>query len=95
MKLAVSLLRAPVQLYRYAISPLLPPSCRYAPSCSSYALEALERHGAVRGSLLAVWRVCRCHPFAAGGCDPVPEVFSLRRAGRWPAALRDPSPSSE
>ncbi|MGA8055870.1 MAG: membrane protein insertion efficiency factor YidD [Burkholderiales bacterium] len=66
--LFVLLLRA----YRYAISPLLGPRCRFEPSCSSYAIEALERHGVARGTWLAVRRVSRCHPWHRGGYDPVP-----------------------
>ncbi|WP_456387311.1 membrane protein insertion efficiency factor YidD [Desulfolithobacter sp.] len=57
--------------YQYFISPLFPPSCRYTPTCSEYAIEALRRHGVIRGSLLALWRILRCHPFARGGYDPV------------------------
>jgi len=91
---AVALLAAPVRFYRYAVSPLLPPSCRFYPSCSAYALEALQRHGPLAGSWLALRRVCRCHPFNDGGVDPVPETFSLRaRATRWPAALRGDPPA--
>jgi len=67
-RLLVALLR----LYQLAISPLLPPSCRFHPSCSSYAVQALGRHGAARGSWLAARRLCRCHPFCEGGVDPVP-----------------------
>lgn len=63
-----------VRLYRALVSPLLPPACRFHPSCSAYALTALERHGALRGSLLAARRLCRCHPFHPGGIDPVPEL---------------------
>ena len=58
--------------YRGFISPLLPSRCRFAPSCSLYAFEAVEKHGALRGSWLAVRRVARCHPFNRGGFDPVP-----------------------
>jgi len=61
-----------VRAYQVAISPLLPPSCRYYPSCSAYAVEALERHGALRGSWLAMRRILRCNPFRPGGFDPVP-----------------------
>lgn len=61
-----------VRGYQVAISPLLPPSCRYYPTCSQYAIEALERHGALRGSWLAARRILRCHPFKPGGYDPVP-----------------------
>lgn len=67
-KILVMLVRG----YQVALSPLLPPSCRYEPSCSHYAVEALERHGALRGSWLTVKRLCRCHPFRPGGYDPVP-----------------------
>ena len=61
-----------VRIYQTGISPLLPPSCRYYPSCSTYAIQALEKHGALRGGWLAVRRVVRCNPFRAGGFDPVP-----------------------
>ena len=61
-----------VRAYQGGISPLLPPSCRYYPSCSAYAIEALEKHGALRGGWLAVRRISRCHPFRPGGFDPVP-----------------------
>lgn len=61
-----------VRGYQVSISPLLPASCRYFPTCSAYAVEALERHGALRGSWLAARRILRCHPFATGGFDPVP-----------------------
>jgi|SRR5690606_2641072 len=61
-----------VQSYQMFISPLLPSSCRYYPSCSTYAVEALERHGALRGGWLTVKRIARCHPFRPGGYDPVP-----------------------
>ncbi len=65
--LAVWLLR----LYKRWISPAFPPSCRYVPTCSEYAMEAIERYGALRGGLMAAWRVLRCHPLASGGLDPV------------------------
>jgi putative membrane protein insertion efficiency factor len=61
-----------VRAYQMFLGPLLPASCRYYPTCSSYAIEALERHGAIRGSWLAARRIARCHPFRAGGYDPVP-----------------------
>lgn len=66
------MLRAAVRAYRWFVSPLLPPSCRFHPSCSEYAEEALARHGALRGGWLAARRVCRCGPWNRGGFDPVP-----------------------
>jgi len=61
-----------VRVYQLVISPLTPPSCKYYPSCSSYAVTALKRHGLFRGTALAVWRVLRCNPWSAGGVDDVP-----------------------
>lgn len=60
--------------YRYLISPLLGNHCRFEPSCSSYAITAIERHGAAKGSWLALRRLMRCHPWHSGGYDPVPEI---------------------
>lgn len=68
--------------YKRWVSPALPAACRYVPSCSEYAMEAVERHGAARGSALAAWRVLRCHPLAKGGYDPVPEEWSVG-SGQW------------
>ncbi|MGA2459401.1 MAG: membrane protein insertion efficiency factor YidD [Terriglobales bacterium] len=59
-----------LQLYKRWISPAFPPSCRYVPTCSEYAMEAVERYGALRGGFMAAWRVLRCHPLAKGGYDP-------------------------
>ena len=67
------LLRLAVLAYRYGLSPLLGPRCRFYPSCSVYALDALEHHGAVRGAWLSLRRIARCHPWHEGGYDPVPE----------------------
>ena len=69
-----ALLRAVVRAYRYLISPMLPPACRFYPSCSAYAEEALREHGALRGGWLAARRMCRCGPWHPGGVDPVPAV---------------------
>lgn len=63
-----------VKVYRLAISPLLGPRCRYYPTCSEYALVALQHHGALKGSWLAIKRIARCHPGCEGGIDPVPGV---------------------
>lgn len=67
-----------VRLYQLTISKLLPPCCRFYPSCSRYAVTALERFGAVKGGYLTMRRIVRCNPFSAGGSDPVPERFTLR-----------------
>ena len=72
MTLAARILSLPVLFYRAAISPLFPPCCRFTPTCSAYALEALRRHGALRGSWLAIKRILRCHPWGGSGYDPVP-----------------------
>ncbi|MEU7586380.1 membrane protein insertion efficiency factor YidD [Micromonospora sp. NPDC049204] len=71
---------APIIAYRRWISPALPARCRFYPSCSAYAQEAVARHGALRGAALAVRRLLRCHPFHPGGYDPVPEPGGRRRA---------------
>lgn len=68
-----------VRFYQKAISPFLPPSCRYRPTCSSYMLQALDKHGAIKGGLMGLARILHCHPFAEGGYDPVPNTFTLRR----------------
>lgn len=60
-----------LRLYKRLISPLLPPSCKYTPTCSEYAMEAVERYGVLRGGLMSAWRVLRCNPLAKGGYDPV------------------------
>ena len=65
------LLILPILLYRKLLSPLTPPTCRFRPTCSAYAVTALRQHGALRGSWLAIWRLLRCHPFNKGGFDPL------------------------
>jgi hypothetical protein len=79
------LLRIPVHLYRWILSPLLHAlaggtgcGCRFHPSCSAYTLEALETHGSLRGSLLSLRRIGKCHPWGDGGFDPVPEFRNLK-----------------
>lgn len=62
-----------VRVYRVVLGPIFPPACRFAPTCSGFAIEAIERYGAARGVMLATRRVARCHPWSAGGYDPVPE----------------------
>lgn len=78
MKLARRLLCLPIRFYRRFLSPLKPPMCRFHPTCSAYALEAIERRGVLAGTLLALWRIARCQPFAKAGYDPVPPAPSKR-----------------
>jgi putative membrane protein insertion efficiency factor len=70
----------PVRLWQWTLRPLLGPNCRFVPSCSDYAIEAIERHGAIRGTRLAAGRILRCNPWCAGGFDPVPCVHHTRTA---------------
>lgn len=65
--------------YQKLISPLFPPSCRYYPTCSNYAVQAIQKHGAIKGSIMGVARILRCHPFVKGGYDPVPDSFQIHR----------------
>ena len=78
------LLIAPIRFYRYVISPWLGYNCRFTPTCSAYAIEAIETHGALRGSWLTAGRILRCHPWCKGGHDPVPHAHHER--GRHPSA---------
>lgn len=71
-KTIAELLLLPVHIYRYCISPMLPPSCRFTPTCSAYAIEALRKHGPLKGSWLTLKRLLRCHPWGGSGYDPVP-----------------------
>ena len=64
--------------YKWALSPMLSPACRYVPTCSDYAMEAVDRYGVLRGGLMAMWRVLRCHPFVQGGYDPVGRSEALK-----------------
>jgi putative membrane protein insertion efficiency factor len=81
------ILRGLVRLYQLLLSPLLPPRCRFLPTCSDYAMEALATHGALAGGALAVRRLLRCHPWGGSGYDPVPP------ADRRQASSSDPAPS--
>ena len=76
------LLMVPIAGYRRFVSPLLPPRCRFAPSCSEYALTAVAEHGAARGLWFAVKRIARCHPFNPGGYDPVPSRIHPAKPAR-------------
>ncbi len=70
-----------IRVYQYLVSPLLGPNCRYTPTCSEYALQAIRQHGIFRGSWLALKRLSSCHPWHAGGYDPVPEPRQDRQHG--------------
>lgn len=72
MRFVTEILKLPIHVYRLLISPLLGPRCRFHPSCSSYALEAFDTHGPVRGLILSLYRIVRCGPWSSGGIDPVP-----------------------
>jgi len=76
---------APVRAYQRWISPLLPRRCKYEPSCSTYCIEAVERFGVIRGTVLACWRILRCNPFSHGGFDPVRDEFTLKVGPMDPA----------
>jgi len=71
------LMRLLIKFYKKFISPLFPPRCKYYPSCSQYALDAYEKHGFFKGTLLAVWRILRCNPWSLGGVDYVPERVTI------------------
>jgi uncharacterized protein len=79
----------PIRLYQRFLSPLKPPMCRFTPTCSHYAHDAVLRHGVLRGGLLATWRILRCQPFSAAGPDPVP------RAGHWRQGFRRIHPAHD
>ena len=71
--------KALIRFYQTVISRNTQPHCIYIPTCSAYALEAIERFGAIRGGLLSMWRILRCNPFSRGGFDPVPDHFTFKR----------------
>lgn len=77
MKMVASAVVALLRLYKLLVSPFLPPACRFEPTCSVYAVEAVEKHGVVRGIVLAARRLGRCHPFHPGGFDPVPAITKV------------------
>ena len=72
----------PVRVYQRFVSPLFPRRCKYYPTCSSYAVTAIERHGVFKGMILAVWRILRCNPWSMGGVDHVPEV-GMWKSPEW------------
>ena len=76
------ILVAVIRLYKLLLSPLLPPACRFYPSCSAYAIQAVGEHGCLKGLRLTVIRLCKCHPFHAGGMDPVPSAAGALLQGK-------------
>ncbi len=83
------LLQLGLRFYKRIVSPMLPGACRFVPTCSEYAAEAVEHHGAFRGSVLALWRLLRCQPFARGGYDPVPRADHHQGCNSIPHRSRD------
>ena len=81
----LAILLAPIRLYQRLVSPLLPRRCKYEPTCSAYAVQAIRELGAVRGSILAAWRLARCNPFSHGGYDPIEARTLFRHKGGAPA----------
>ena len=75
MNILQRLVILPVRFYQRAVSPLLPPACRYSPTCSQYMVEAVQKHGALKGLYLGIRRILRCHPWGGYGYDPVPDEF--------------------
>ena len=80
-----------LRTYKRWISTALPPSCRYVPTCSEYAAEAIERYGAFRGGLMAAWRLLRCHPFVKGGYDPVVKPAHPTKHDGWAVRIHGPA----
>lgn len=83
-----------VRIYQTVISPLLPPSCRYYPTCSNYMIDALKKHGLILGLIMGICRILRCNPFIRGGVDPVPDNFTIFR-NPHPERYEDPIISSK
>lgn len=77
-----------IKVYQKLISPLLPKSCKYYPTCSNYALEAYRKHGFIKGSILSFWRILRCNPWSKGGVDKVPEEFYIFKKKKTAAKAR-------
>jgi uncharacterized protein len=101
-RLARAVLKLPIHFYRYVISPLIGPRCRHLPTCSQYALEAIDKNGAWKGGWLVLSRLARCHPWGTDGFDPVPDLrdeshpFAPWRYGRWTRAhITDPTPEQQ
>ena len=90
-QLPLNLLLGLVRGYRYLLKPWLGNACRFEPTCSAYALQALQRHGAVRGTALAGWRILRCNPWWDGGCDPVPHNPPRLAPGLFTRLLSNPA----
>ena len=88
----VTLALGPIRLYQRLISPLLGPRCRYHPTCSAYAVDAIRRFGILRGVVLAAWRVLRCNPWSRGGVDRAEDQRLFSRPGAWAQHLRSPDP---
>ncbi len=86
MSLGARLVTGPIRAYQRSISPLLPRRCKYHPTCSAYALQAIDRHGILRGAVLAGWRLLRCNPFSHGGYDPVSAQTLFRPSPRLPSS---------
>src|SRR5690554_1009343 len=90
-----------IQIYKWTLSPLIGRDCRYLPTCSSYAADAIRAHGAWPGSWMATARLCRCHPWGGSGYDPAPETLKRNswwrpwRYGDWAWRVRTPSPGGE
>jgi uncharacterized protein len=88
-RVSKAMAKAPVRVYRWTLKPMIGMECRYLPTCSEYALEAIDRNGAWRGTWLTLARVCRCNPWGGHGFDPVPDISGTRhpfapwRYGRW------------